>query len=202
MIEMRAAVYDRYGGPEVLHEATVPVPVPKNGELLIRIAAASVNGYDTIVRSGALKLFSGRTFPKRTGLDFVGTVVTSAVARFKEGDRVWGSMPLHRLGSAAEFVCVEPRHVAPSPPDLAPAEAAGLPVVGARALIALRDVGRLRPGQRLLIRGASGGVGSIAVQIGRAFGAHVTGLVSDANIAFVRDFGADEALDYGMIFND
>lgn len=195
---MRAAVYDRYGGPDVLRETMVAAPVPTEGELLIRVAAASVNGYDALTRSGALKLFINRTFPKRTGLDFVGEVVTPSAkaARFKEGDRVWGTMPLHRLGSAAEFVCVEPRQVAHSPAGLTSTDAAALPVVGATALMALRDVGRLQPAQRLLVRGASGGVGSVAVQVGRAFDAHVTGLASGASLDFVRELGADEALDY------
>ncbi len=198
MIEMRAAVYHQYGKPSVLHETELSVPKPSEGELLVRVLAASVNGYDALVRSGALKLFVSREFPKRTGLDFVGEVAVSSdrAAGFKPGDRVWGALPLHRLGSAAEFVSVSPGQVAHSPEGLAATDAAALPVVGVTALIGLRDIGRLRPGQRLLVRGASGGVGSIAVQIGKAFGAHVTGLASAANLHFVRGLGADTVLDY------
>ena len=105
-------------------------------------------------------------------------------------------MPLHRVGSVAEYVCIEPRHVAHCPAELKPAEAAALPVVGATALIALRDIVQVRAGHRLLVRGASGGVGSAAVQLGKALGAHVVGLASAANLDFVRELGADAALDY------
>ena len=201
MVEMRAAVHGRYGGPETLHEATIAAPVPSKGELLIRVCMASVNGYDTLVRSGALRLFQDRRFPKQTGLDFAGEVVTASgeAPHFEQGDRVWGVMPLHRLGSIAEYVCVAPRQVARSPAGLSAADAAALPVVGVTALIGLRDVGHLRRGQRLLVRGASGGVGSIAVQIGKALGAHVTGLASAAKLDLVRGLGADEALDYRKV---
>ncbi len=198
LAKMRAAAYDRYGGPEVLHETRIDMPSPKQGEVLVRVYAASVNGYDVATRSGALKMFTGRKFPKQTGLDFAGEVTTAAAIapQFKPGDRVWGTMPLHQLGSAAEFVCVEPVQLAHSPDDLEPVEATALPVVGATAITALRDIGRLQQGRRLLVRGASGGVGSIAVQLGRALGAHVTGLASAANLDFVRALGADVALDY------
>lgn len=198
MAEMKAAVYDRYGPPEVLRQATIARPEPRASELLIRVEAASLNGYDVIVRSGALKMVTGRAFPKRTGLDFVGEVVSpsSGTSGFGKGDRIWGVMPLHRLGSAAEYVCIEPGHLALRPATLSATDAAALPVVGATALIGLRDVCGLQAGDRLLIRGASGGVGSAAVQIGKALGGYVVGLASGANLDLVRDLGADEALDY------
>ena len=195
---MKAAVYDSYGGPEVLHEGLVAVPEPTSSELLVRVHAASVNGYDLIVRSGGVKMMSGRNFPKRTGLDFAGEVVTVAgdTPQFRKGDRVWGVMPLHRVECAAEFVCVAPEHVAHSPAGLDLVLAAALPVVGATAVMALREVTDLKRGERLLVRGASGGVGSVAVQFARALGAHVTGLASATSLEFVRKLGADNALDY------
>ncbi len=198
MAKIRAAIYDAFGGPDVLRETWMDGPTPGNGEILVRVQAASVNGYDVAARSGALKLVTGSRFPKRTGLDFAGEVVEAGAAdpSFRAGDRVWGCLPLHKLGSAADLVCVAPEHLAHSPAGLDPVEAAALPVVGSTAITALRDMGRLQPGQRLLVRGASGGVGSIAVQLGRALGAHVTGLASEANLDFVRGLGADVALDY------
>ena len=198
MTKIRAVVYDRFGGPEVLREALIDAPTPGEGEILVRVQAASVNRYDVGARSGALKIVTGRKFPKRTGLDFAGEVVEvrATGASFRAGDRVWGCLPLHQAGSAAELVCVAPEQLAHSPADLEPGQAAALPVVGSTAITALRDMGRLQPGQRLLVRGASGGVGSIAVQLGRALGAHVTGLANAANLGFVRELGAHVALDY------
>ena len=198
MVTMRAAMSDRYGGPDVLHEAIMERPTPKPDELLVQVSAASVNGYDTIVRSGALKLFSRRKFPQQTGLDFAGQVaeVPAGVGPFEVGDEVWGELPLHRLSSMAEYVAVQPRQLSHRPANLTDVEAAALPVVGTTALIALRDVAGLAGGERLLVRGAGGGVGSIAIQLGKAMGAHVTGLASAASLAFVRGLGADQALDY------
>ena len=200
MPQMRAIVYDRYGGPEVLRAALIERPAAAEGEISVRVRAASVNGFDVGARSGALKFVTWGKFPKRTGLDFVGEVieVRAAGTPFRSGDCVWGVLPLHRLGSAAEIICVLPAQIAHSPPGLDPIKAAALPVVGSTAITALRDLGQLRTGQRLLVRGASGGVGSIAVQLGRALGAHVTGLASAPNLAFVRENGADVALDYTL----
>ncbi len=198
MKRMRAATYDSYGGPEVLRETMVDFPVPRGNEVLVRVRAMSINGYDILVRSGGMKMFTGRSFPKRTGLDFVGEIVTSADdgAQFRIGDRVWGVMPLHRLGSAAEFVPVAPADLSHGPEGLESIDAAALPVVGATAIMALRDILQVQRSERLLVRGASGGVGSVAVQLGRAMGAHVTGLSSAANVDFVRELGADASFDY------
>ncbi len=200
MAKIRAVIYDCFGGPEVLREILIDAPPPAEGEILVRVQAASVNGYDVAARSGALKMVIGKKFPKRTGLDFAGDVVEvrAAGSRFKVGDRVWGCLPLHQLGSVAELVCVAPENLSHSPEGLDPVEAAALPVVGSTVITALRDRGMLQPGQRLLVRGASGGVGSIAVQLGHALGAHVTGLASAANLDFVRQHGADVALDYAV----
>ncbi|MGC9499687.1 NAD(P)-dependent alcohol dehydrogenase [Streptomyces sp. WG7] len=202
MSEMRAALYDGYGPPEVLYEGTVPRPVAAPGEILVRVLAASVNGGELAGRAGKVRLvtgLTGRGFPKRTGMDFVGEVVTpgppgSGVAA---GDRVWGLLPRHRMfGSAAEFVAVPPERVALAPSALDPVQAVSLPAGGTTAITALRDKARLRVGERLLVRGAAGGVGSVAVQLGRAYGAHVTALAGARNLGFVRDLGADEAFDY------
>jgi NADPH:quinone reductase-like Zn-dependent oxidoreductase len=196
--EMKAARYDKYGSPEVLYEGTVPVPAPKPGEVLVGVHAASVNGIDVIVRAGNLRLFTGRKFPRGTGDDFVGevAVLTEGITGFHVGDRVWGVMPQNQLESVAEFLSIPAEQLALSPRNLDSVQAAALPVVGATTIIALCEIAQLKPGERLLIRGASGGVGSAAVQLGRKLGADVTALASLSSLDFVRQLGANRAFDY------
>jgi NADPH:quinone reductase-like Zn-dependent oxidoreductase len=200
MGEMRAALYDSYGPPEVRYEGTVAKPVAGPGEVLVRVHAATVNGGELYGRAGMVKAVTGladRGFPKRTGIDFAGEVAAlGSPMGLTVGDRVWGVMPRSAgFGSAAEYVVVRPRHLAYAPAGLDLVEAAALPV-GMTAITALRDKARLAAGERLLVRGASGGVGSIAVQLGKAYGAHVTGLAGARNLDLVRDLGADEVADY------
>ncbi|MFE2757058.1 NAD(P)-dependent alcohol dehydrogenase [Actinosynnema sp. NPDC059335] len=192
---MRAALFDRYGPPDVLYEGEVPEPVPRPGEVVVRVHAVSVNGGEVLGRSGRLKLLLGPKFPKRVGIDFAGEVVSGP--GYEPGAHVWGGLPRGRFGSAAEYLALSPRQLAPSPAGLDLVRAAALPGVGTTAITALRDRARLRPGERLLVRGASGGVGSVAVQLGKAYGAHVTALAGKRNLDFVREeLGADEAVDY------
>ncbi|MFY0510126.1 NAD(P)-dependent alcohol dehydrogenase [Streptomyces anulatus] len=197
MNDMRAALYDRYGPPEVLYEGRAPVPARKPGEVLVRVHAASVNGGELYGRAGKVSLVTGRRFPQRTGLDFAGEVaeVDPTDTGLRAGDRVWGLLG-RTFGSAAEYVSVRPRQIAYAPGNVTPTEAVSLLAGGTTSLTALRDKAGLRAGERLLVRGASGGVGSVAVQLGKALGAHVTGLASAKNLDFVRDLGADEALDH------
>ncbi|WP_103510507.1 NAD(P)-dependent alcohol dehydrogenase [Streptomyces sp. SM13] len=194
---MRAALYDSYGPPEVLYEGRVPVPVRKPGEVLVRVHAASVNGGELYGRAGRVRFVTGRRFPQRTGLDFAGEVaeVDPGLTGLRVGDRVWGTLG-RTFGSAAEYVSVRPRQIAYAPENVTLAEAASLPAGGTTSLTALRDKAGLRAGERLLVRGASGGVGSVAVQLGKALGAHVTGLAGAKNADFVRELGADEVLDH------
>ncbi|MFJ4838081.1 NAD(P)-dependent alcohol dehydrogenase [Streptomyces sp. NPDC088746] len=196
MNDMRAALYDSYGPPDVLYVGKVPVPALQQGEVLIRVHAASVNGGELYGRAGRLRLLTGRTFPKRTGIDFAGEVaeVDPAVTGLRTGARVWGVLP-RTFGSAAEYVAVRPRNLAYAPENLGLVEAAALPV-GTTAITALRTKAGLKAGERLLVRGAAGGVGSIAVQLGKALGAHVTGLAGTKNLDLVRELGADEAHSY------
>ncbi|MDX2408067.1 NAD(P)-dependent alcohol dehydrogenase [Streptomyces microflavus] len=198
MNDMRAALYDSYGPPEVLYEGRVPVPVRGPGEVLVRVHAASVNGGELYGRAGRVRLVTGHRFPQRTGIDFAGEVaeVDAGVTGLRAGDRVWGLLGRSTFGSAAEYVSVRPRRIAYAPGNVTLTEAASLPAGGTTSLTALRDKAALRAGERLLVRGASGGVGSVAVQLGKALGAHVTGLASAKNLDFVRDLGADEALDH------
>lgn len=198
MNEMRAALYDRYGPPEVLYEGKVPVPDVKPGEVLVRVHAASVNGGELMGRAGRLRLLTGRRFPQRIGIDFVGEIAElgPSASGVREGERVWGFMGRTTPGSAAEYVAVRPRQMAQAPDNLTSVQAVSLLAGGTTSITALRDKARLRPGERLLVRGASGGVGSVAVQIGKVFGAHVTALAGPKNLDFVRGLGADEVLDY------
>ncbi|MBD3002980.1 MULTISPECIES: NAD(P)-dependent alcohol dehydrogenase [unclassified Streptomyces] len=198
MSEMRAARYDRYGPPEVLYEGTLPKPVAGPGEVLVRVHATSVNGGELSGRAGKMKLVTGRKFPQGTGVDIAGEIaeVGSSVRHLAVGERVWGTMPHFRFGAAAEYVAVRPRQLSYAPEGIDLVRAAALPGVGTTAITALRDKIGLMGGERLLVRGAAGGVGSVAVQLGHALGAHVTALAGAKALDFVRELGADEAHDY------
>ncbi|WP_345634746.1 NAD(P)-dependent alcohol dehydrogenase [Streptomyces thinghirensis] len=197
MSEMNAVLFDRFGPPDVLYVGRRPVPVISPEQVLVRVHAAGVNGGDLLDRTGKVRLVTGRAFPKASGIDFAGEVteVGSSVAGVRAGDRVWGLLG-RRTGSMAEYVAVSARHIAPAPENLTPEQAVSLLAGGTTAVTALRDKAALQPGERLLVRGGSGGVGSVTVQIGRLFGAHVVALAGGKNLDFVRGLGADEALDH------
>ncbi|MCK1821024.1 NAD(P)-dependent alcohol dehydrogenase [Streptomyces sp. XM83C] len=194
---MRAVLYDRYGSPDVLYLSRVPRPEPGPGEILVKVRAFSVNGGETAARSGRLRALTGRRFPKRVGMDFSGEVAAlgPGVARFTVGDLVWGVTGRTAFGSAAEYVAVPAERAGLLPEGVDPVRAASLPAATA-AVVALRDKAGLRPGDRLLVRGAAGGVGHAVVQLGRAWGAEVTGLARAANLDFVRELGAHRAVDH------
>jgi NADPH:quinone reductase-like Zn-dependent oxidoreductase len=202
MNEMRAAQYDSYGPPEVLRVRTVPVPRLLPGHVLVRVAASSINGADTAVRAGKLKLVSGRKFPRGAGFDFAGQVTEAAgdVTELAAGDDVWGFVDAVRKpgpsAAAAEYVVAPVKGTALRPLSVNAVEAAALSAVGASAIGVLRDAVRLRPGERVLVRGANGGVGTAAIQVARALGGRVTALASAPHLDRLRDLGAEEAFDY------
>ncbi|KPC88505.1 dehydrogenase [Streptomyces sp. NRRL WC-3753] len=197
MGEMKAVLFDRFGPPEVLYVGRRPVPGIGPDEVLVRVRAAGVNGGDLHDRTGKVRLVTGRTFPKGCGLDFAGEVaeVGASVRGVREGERVWGLLG-RRTGSMAEYVAVSPRRIAPAPENLTPEEAVSLLAGATTAVTALRDKAALQPGERLLVRGGSGGVGSVAVQVGKVLGARVVALAGGRNLDFVRGLGAEEALDH------
>lgn len=198
---MKAALYDRFGGPEVLYVGRVPRPKPGPGEVLVKVNAFSVNGGELAARAGNLRLLTGQRFPQRVGLDFSGEIAGAGagVAGFVAGDRVWGVMGrTSGFGSAAEYIAVPAGRVGRVPDGLELVEAAALPVA-TTAITALRDKVGLRPGERLLVRGAAGGVGNAGVQLGRAYGAEVTALARAANLDFVSGLGANEVVDHRSV---
>lgn len=199
---MRAVVQDRYGPPEALALRSLPVPEVGPRDVLVRAHAAALHPGDVFVVQGRpylLRLAFGLRRPGRgvPGRDLAGTVeaVGARVEGFAPGDAVFGWTA---TGSLAEYVAAPADHFVKVPAGVSLAQAAALPTSGLTALQAWRDVARLRPGQRVLVVGASGGVGHFAVQIAKAFGAHVTAVCSAANLDLVRALGADEAIDYAV----
>ncbi|MFC4590890.1 NAD(P)-dependent alcohol dehydrogenase [Sphaerisporangium corydalis] len=197
---MKAIIQAGYGSPDELELTDVDKPVAKDGELLIRVHAASVNHGDQVILSGVpyvSRLAFGLPRPKYRirGRDFAGTVesVGANVRRFRAGDEVYAEI---ETGTFAEYACVPEDVPEQKPANLTFEQAATMPVAAATALQALRDHGRVRPGQRVLVNGASGGVGTFAVQVARSFGAEVTGVCGTRNVDLVRSLGAAEVIDY------
>jgi NADPH:quinone reductase-like Zn-dependent oxidoreductase len=195
---MKAIVQDRYGGPEVLRLEDVEQPPLEPERVLVRVRAAGVNPADWHTMRGspffARAMFGGLRRPKerKRGVDFAGVAeqVGSAVTDISVGDEVFGG----RDGAFAEYVAA--KSVVAKPAALTFEQAGGIAIAGCTALQGLRDKARLQPGQRVLINGAAGGVGTFAVQIAKALGAHVTGICSGRNVELVRSLGADEVVDY------
>jgi NADPH:quinone reductase-like Zn-dependent oxidoreductase len=198
---MKAIVHCEYGSPDVLKLEDVEKPVPNDNQLLVRVRAASVNPLDLTIRGlWLLRPISGMRKPKdtRLGVDYAGTVEAvgknpAAAGQFKPGDEVFGG----KNGAIAEYVCVlADRSVVLKPANMTFEQAAAVPVAAITALQGLRDKGKIRAGQKVLVNGASGGVGTFAVQIAKSFGTEVTGVCSTRNVDLVRSIGADHVIDY------
>ncbi|SRR6266540_538935 len=195
---IKAIVHCEYGSPDVLKFEDVEKPVPNDNQVLVRVHAASVNPLDLTIRGPLLiRPILGMRKPKdtRLGVDYAGTVeaVGKNVTQFKPGDEVFGG----RDGALAEYVCaLAGRGVALKPPNITFEQAASVPVAAITALQGLRDKGKIQSGQKVLINGASGGVGTFAVQIAKSFGTEVTGVCSTRNVDLVRSIGADHVIDY------
>ncbi len=200
---MKAIVRGRYGSPDVLELTEIDKPEPGDDEVLVRVHAASVNPADWHFLRGTpyiARLQLGLRKPKDRvlGCDVAGRVeaVGKDVTMFRPGDDVFGSPFMHGLGAFAEYVCVPEDLLAPKPATLSFDHAAAVPLAASTALQGLRDHGRIEPGHKVLIIGASGGVGTFAVQIAKSFDAEVTGVCSTRNVDMVRSLGADHIIDY------
>lgn len=196
---MKAIAYHHYGSPDVLEYVDTEKPVPGDDEVLIRVRAASLNPFDRYSMLGKpfiARLMMGLRKPKlsRLGVDVAGEIeaVGKNVTRFKLGDAVFGAS----RGSFAEYVCTPASAVALKPANISFEQAASANIAGITALQGIRDYGRVQAGQRVLINGAAGGVGSFAVQIAKSFGAEVTGVCSTKSVDMVRSIGADHVVDY------
>ncbi len=196
---MKAAVYTRYGPPDVINVKDIEKPVPKDDEVLLRVRSASVNPYDWHFMRGIpyfLRIGAGPLKPKvtRLGVDVAGEVemVGSKVNGLRPGDKVFGTC----RGAFAEYVCAPEPSFAIKPDNVSFEQAASVPIAGLTALQSLRDKGHIQSSQKVLINGAAGGVGTFAVQIAKSFGAEVSAVCSARNVELVRSIGADRAIDY------
>lgn len=200
---MKAIVYEQYGSPDVLQLKEVEKPTPQDNEVLIKVHAVSVNAYDWhLLRAEPFiaRLAAGLLKPKNTilGEDIAGRIeaVGANVRQFKPGDEVFGDISSSGSGGFAEYVCAPENALALKPARLTFEEAAAVPMAAVTALQALRDKGQIKPGQKVLINGAGGGVGTFAVQVAKSFGAEVTAVCSTRNVELVRSLGADHVIDY------
>jgi NADPH:quinone reductase-like Zn-dependent oxidoreductase len=196
---MKAVVQKDYGTPDVFALRDVSIPQPNDDEVRVRVHAAGLHAGDVLTMRGVpylVRLFAGWPRPKGyiPGFDAAGRVdaVGKNVTRLQPGDEVYGAGE----GCCAGYVCISEKTLLPKPTNLTMKQAAAVPTSGLTALVALRDAGKVQPGQRVLINGASGGVGTFAVQIAKAFGAEVTGVCSSPKMDLVRFLGADHVIDY------
>ncbi|MBE9186107.1 NAD(P)-dependent alcohol dehydrogenase, partial [Microcoleus sp. LEGE 07076] len=198
---MKAVVFDRYGSVDVLQYRELSKPIAKSNELLVRVRASSVNPVDWKIRQGHLQLLTGFNFPRTVGSDISGVVVEVGrdVTKFQPGDEVYTFLNPLNGGACAEYAAVPESSATFKPKNITHAEAAAVPIAGLTALQALRDLGEIQAAKKVLINGASGGVGTFAVQIAKAMNAEVTAVCSANNREFVKGLGADFVLDYAEI---
>ncbi|WOK07328.1 NAD(P)-dependent alcohol dehydrogenase [Imperialibacter roseus] len=202
---MNAIVYQRYGSPDVLELKDVQKPMPGPGEVLVKVHAASVNAADKHLLRGQpfpVRMMAGFFKPKNNilGADMAGEVesVGKGVSYFKPGDKVFGELSAYDFGAFAAYVAVSEKALAHMPSNALFGEAAALPMAAVTALQGLRDKGQISPGKKVLINGASGGVGTFAVQIAKAFGAEVTAVASTGKTELAKILGADHTIDYKL----
>ncbi len=202
---MRAVVYTRYGPPDVLHLAEVDKPVPQNDDVLIKVHAAAINSRDwRLMRANPffIRLAAGGLLAPKLrilGADLAGRVeaVGNNIQEFQPGDEVFGYLPITSgRGTFAEYACATEDEITRKPANVTFEQAAAVPLAATTALQALRDEGTIRPGQKVLIYGASGGVGTFALQLAKAFGAEVTAVCSTRNVDMARTLGANHVIDY------
>ena len=195
---MKAVVFKTYGGNEVIEVTQVPKPEPGAHDVLIKVHAAAINPVDWKIRCGMAKILTGWNFPKILGSECSGEIVETGrhVKDRKRGDEVIGFPGIRRLSAFAEYVSVPERNAFRKPANISFEEAATVPVAGLTALQSLRNLGHVSHNSRVLINGASGGVGTFAVQIAKILGAHVTAVCSSPNTELLKEIGADDIIDY------
>lgn len=201
---MKALIYTQYGSPDVLQFTDIEKPAPKEGEVLVKVHAVSINAADWHLLTADIFLIRlmGQGFfkPKQNilGSDMAGEVeaIGDKVTRFKPGDEVFGDVFAAGQGGFAEYISVPERVLAPKPANLSFEEAAAVPIAALTALQGLRDVGKISAGEKVLIQGASGGVGTFALQLAKYFGTEVTAVCSTRNLEQARSLGADHVIDY------
>ncbi len=195
---MKAALFRRFGGPDVLEWTDTEKPQPKRGEIRVRVRASSVNQFECEIREGAFKVLTGRRFPMIAGHDIAGEVeaLGEGASRFRVGDRVFAMRKAFSSGAQAELAIVPESAAALVPEGVSTEDAGVVPLSALTAWQALHEIGHLASGQRVLVNGASGGVGTFAIQLARIAGAEVTGVCSQANADLVRRLGASAVIDY------
>jgi alcohol dehydrogenase len=195
---MKALVLERWGGVEAMSLRQVPDPVPADDEMLVEIHAAGVNPVDVKIAAGKLRAILSYRLPLVLGNDLAGRVVRVGprVTRFRVGDEVFARPDKRRIGTFAEYLCLREDAVAKKPANLSMVDAASVPLAGLTSWQALCDLAELKAGGRVLVHAGSGGVGSLAIQLAKALGAHVSTTCGSANVAMVKELGADEVIDY------
>ena len=195
---MKAVLIRQFGPPDVMKIEEVENPRISADQALVRVHYSSVNPVDWKIRNGSLRLLTGSKFPMRLGFDVAGEVIETgpSVTKFRKGDRVFGMLHYKQRGAYAEYACFDEDNIATIPESLDFKEAAAVPLAALTAYQALHYKGKIKSGEAVLVNGASGGVGSFAVQIGKAVGASVTGVCGSGNRDLVRSLGAEKVMDY------
>jgi len=196
--KMKAAIYHKFGSPDVINIEEIDEPKPRDKDIIVRVHASSVNPADWKIRQGKFPVSLWRKFPKITGWDVAGEVIDrgSKASKFHPGDKIYACMEKLPGGACAEYVRIAESAAAKMPEKLSFEEAAAIPLAALTALQALRNFGKIEESMKVLINGAAGGVGSFAVQIANAFAADITAVTSEKNIDFVRGLGADRVINY------
>jgi NADPH:quinone reductase-like Zn-dependent oxidoreductase len=193
---MQKAIFNQYGDLDSIQIIDTEIPQPSRGEVLIKVQAVGLNPKDVLVRKGKFRRFSGKQFPQTIGFEFSGFIEDPNGSRYAQGDRVFGMINGWKGHCCAEFITMPLSEIAPTPEGYSHTELAGIALAGQTALQALRDIGGLEAGKSVCINGASGGVGTLAIQIAKALGASVTIVSSKKNTELCLSLGADTAIAY------
>ena len=193
---MKKAINEKYGDLEVIKLVAMETPTLTTKQVLVKVKAAALNPKDILVRKGKFKQLSGRKFPQGIGYDFAGTIQNTNGHSFKEGAKVFGMVNGMKGRCCASLVAVDINELYQMPDNISVEAAAGIPLAGQTALQAIRDKGQLMKGQKICINGASGGVGTLAIQVAKELGGVITTISSDKNLDFCQSFGADITLSY------